>query len=377
MKHILKKYYISAFLLSCLTLVLIVSCVDNGDGWADTRYLENFELSWDNPNPKTGQPYTPEELAELKYNPNEEERFKGTQPVVLNLLTSKQISKVTIIDGSDASTLLTVTEAQPVGDKFKVSITTSLDELKVDEGKTKALKFDIEYEDGSIGSTLFKVASVLPLPAAAGILKGHWEFDDASNFLKATMGNDLTLGGNNGVAPTSGMSGSDGAALTSFGGYLDVNHGLPASGGANVNAYTLILDVSLPASSLGTYSNLLQTLTDNSSDGSTYISPGGGLWGNGIGSSGGGSVGADTWHRIVITVGDGDYRAYIDGVRIIGGSPGPDGIHSLDLSKFTLFADNGNNEDAPIKVTEVMLFDITFDNNWVTEDLPPVGQPLQ
>lgn len=373
----LKKYNFSAVLLPFLTLFLILSCSDNGDGWADARYLENFELLWDNPNPKTGQPYTTEELAELNYNPSEEERFKGAQPVVLNLLTSKQISKVTVIDGTDLSTLIMITEAQPVGDKFKVSIVTSLEELKVEDGKSKPLKFDIVYSDGSIGSTLFKITSVLPLPETADILKGHWKFDDASNFLMATIGNDLALGGNKDVIPTSGMSGSDGAALTSFGGYLEVNHGLPASGGAKVNLFTLILDVNLPASSLGSYSNLLQTFTDNSADGSTYISPSGGLWGNGIGSSGDGSIKADTWHRIVITVGDGDYRAYIDGIKIIGGSPGIDGKHSLDLSKFILFADNGNNEDAPIKVTEVMLFDITFDNNWITEDLPPVGQQLQ
>ncbi|QTE23687.1 hypothetical protein [Polaribacter cellanae] len=377
MKNISKKQNFSTFLFTCLTLVLVMSCIDKGDGWADDRYLENFELSWDNPNPKTGQPYTADELAELKYDPNEEERFKGATPVVLNLLTSKQISKVSVIDGSDGSTLLTITEAQPVDSKFKVSISTSLDELKIKEGKTKALKFNIVYNDGSIGSTLFKVVSILPLPPAVDILKGHWKFDDASNFLKATLGNDLTLGGNNGVSAVSGMSASDGAALTSFGGYLEVNHGLPASGGDKVNNYTIILDVSLPASSFGTYSNLLQTLTDNSSDGSTYISPAGGLWGNGIGTSGGGSITEDTWHRVVITVGDGDYRAYIDGGKILGGSPGADGIHSLDLSKFLLFADNGNNEDAPIKVTEVMLFDVTFDNNWITEDLPPVGQPLK
>ena len=366
------KSLITLFFISS-TILFFNGCSDNGSGWADERYLENFELSWDNPNPKTGLPYTEAEIAALKYDRSIEERYKGDQPVILNLLTSKQIKEVKVYDGSNLSLLLTIKEAQADGDKFRVNIVTSLQDLEIEDGKGKALKFDIIYSDESIGSTQIKITSILPLPPTADILKGHWEFNDASNFLKATIGNDLTLGGNNGVTSVSGINASDGAALTSVGGYINANHGLPAKGGSKVNEYTLILDVSFPVTA---WANLLQTVTDNSGDGSLFVEPSGWLWANGFGYSGSSAVKHDgTWHRIVITAAEGDFRVYVDGIKFIGASSGVDGIHALDLSKFLLFADN-NGEDAPVKVTEVMLFDITFANEWITDDVPPVGVAL-
>ena len=366
------KSLITVFFISS-AILFFNGCSDNGSGWADERYLENFELSWDNPNPKTGLPYTEAEIDALKYDRFKEERFKGSQPVILNLLTSKQIKEVKVIDGTDLTLLLTVNEAQADGDKFRVNINTNLQDLKIEDGKSKVLKFDIIYIDDSIGSTQFKATSILPLPPAASILKGQWEFNDASNFLKATIGNDLTLGGNNGVTAVSGMNASDGAALTSVGGYINVDHGLPAIGGSKVNEYTLILDVSFPVAD---WACLLQTITDNSGDGSVYIEPSGWLWVNGYGYNDRSVVKFDgTWHRIVITAAEGDYRVYVDGVKALGTSSSTDGIHALDVSKFLLFADN-NGEDADVKVTEVMLFDIAFANEWVTDDVPPVGIAL-
>ena len=376
--YILKRNKTNLFLLLGLVLILLEGCTsDNGEGWSDERYDSNFELYFDNPNPKTGVAYTEDELGELKYDHNKTERFKGEEPVVLNLFLSKEIKEVKIVDGTNGSVLKTLTESQKQGDKFKVTLSTSLTVLNIIGGSQKGLKFNIAYSDGSIGSVLYVVASVLPLPPAADILKGQWKFDDASNLTKATIGEDLVLAQDKIHSAVSGIISGDGASLVDLNSRYEVDHKLPKNGGEKVNVYTLIFDVNVPSTSGGNYVNLLQTLTDNSADGSTYISPSGGLWGNGIGSSGSGAIKHDntTWHRVVITVGDGDYRAYIDGVKILAGSPGPDGIHALALDKFLLFADNGS-EDYPIKVSEVMLFDVTFADVWVLEDVPAVGIPL-
>ncbi|MBJ6368936.1 hypothetical protein [Snuella sedimenti] len=378
--NIHRRLFIPFFVI--IGAIVLSNCDDNdGQGWADERYLSNFEHYFDNPNPKTGLAYTQAEIDELKYDRTKEERFKGEQPVVLNLVLSKQINSVEVMDGTNGEILLTFNSAETSGDKFKLSMTTSLAELEIGPGSSKALKFNIVYADGSIGTAFFIVASVLPLPPAADILVGQWEFDDASNLGKATIGTDLVPkdkdGGSGSHSATSGMASGDGAVLTASGSYFELVHNLSATlGGNKVNNYTLVFDVSVPSSSYGSYSNLFHTRLNIEGDGSTYISPSGGLWGRGIGSSGGGAIQANSWHRIVITVGDGDYRAYIDGQRILVGSSGlDDPNHALDLSKVLLFIDNGS-EDVPIKVTEVMLFNRTFDNNWVTEDLPPVGQPV-
>lgn len=381
--NIIKTYSV----IPCLLILTIVSLVingcttDKGEGWADERYFSNFELYFDNPNPKTGLPYTQAELDELKYDRTKEERFKGEQPVKLNLLLSKQIKSVEIKDGTTGDILLTFNSAETSGDKFKLSMATSLAELGIEPGTAKPLKFNVLYEDGSIGAILFTVASVLPLPSASEILVGQWKFDDSSNLEKATIGEDLVAkdksGGSGSHSAVTGINAGDGAVLTASGSYFELIHNLPATGGGSkVNNYTLIFDLNVPATSFGSYTNLFHTRLDISGDGSIYISPSGGFWGNGVGSSGAGAIQPDTWHRIVVTVKEGDYRAYIDGQKILGGSSNlDDSNHALDLSKVLLFIDNGS-EDVPIKVSEVMLFNVTFDNNWVTEDLPPVGQQV-
>jgi hypothetical protein len=356
-------------------LLMTAGCKDVGEGWNDQRYYSNYELSWDNPNPKTGLPYTEEELAALKYDPTKEERFKVDQSVVLSLLLSKQISEVKVIDGTNGEVLLTVTTAEKDGEKYRMTMTTSLEELDVEEGTSKILKFDIVYQDQSIGSVQFKVNSVLPLPPASEMLKGQWKFNDASNLTKATIGDDLVLAGNMIHTAIAGISGSDGAVLVDTDTYYEVSHELAAVGGEKVNNYTLIFDLNVPAASYEQYIPLLQTHSDNSADGATYIYWGG-FWLNGLGSGGWYAASPDTWHRVVITAGEGDLRVYVDNEKAKGGSPGADGVHALELAKFLLFADN-NGEDAPIRISEVMLCDITMTHEWITEDLPGVGEPLK
>lgn len=363
------------FMLFAAMLLLTGGCEDVGEGWNDARYLENYELNWDNPNPKTGAPYTAEELAALKYDPSKEERFKGEQSIVLSLLLSKQISEVNVIDGSTADILLSLTESKQDGDKYRVTMTSSLEELEIEAGSSKILKFDIVYLDKSIGSIQFKVVSVLPLPPAADMLKGQWKFDDASDLTKATIGNDLVLSGGMVHTAIAGISGSDGAVLIDKDSHYDVDHGLTAIGGDKVNNYTLIFDVNVPAASYEEYIPLLQTHVDNSADAASYIYWGG-FWINGIGSGAWDSALADTWNRVVITVGEADLRVYVNNEKVMSGSPNIDGVQAIELAKLLLFADN-NGEDAPIRVSEVMLCDITFAHEWVTEDLPGVGESLE
>jgi len=363
------------FMLLSVMLLLTVACDDDGEGWNDSRYLENFELNWDNPNPKTGLPYTEEELAALKYDPTKEERFKGDQDVVLNLLLSKQISNVDIIDGTTGEVLENYSSAEKDGEMYSLNIVTSLESLGIVEGTSKIFKFDITYQDKSIGSVQFKVISLIALPPASEILKGQWKFNNASYLTQATIGNDLVLDGGMVHEAIDGISGADGAVLIDKDSWYVVNHGLPAASGEMVNEYTLIYDINIPASSYDPWLPFLQTSLDNSRDGAVYHNAGW-FWTNGYGWSDWAIEEADTWCRVLITVGDGDCRIYVDNVKVYSNSPGADGVFALDLAGFLLFADN-NGEDAPLRVSEIMLCDVTFKHEWAVEDVPPVGEPLK
>lgn len=359
-------------ILKLLAICLFISaCSLDEAGWNDERYAKDFNLYFDNPNPKTGLTYTEEETEELKYDPKEEERFESGKDVQLSLLVSKPIASMDVLDGTDLSVLLSNNDFQEDGEMYRINFNTTLEELKIPEGESKILKFDVVYQDNSIGSIQFKVISIIPLPPVSESLVGHWNFENLSDPTAAILGEDLGLGGEKNFATVSGITADDNAVLINQGSYLEIIHGLSASSGDKVNEYTLVYDINLPATSYGSYANLLQTLVDNSSDGAVYIAPNGGMWLNGFGTFGGGAIAQDTWHRVVLSVGPNAFRLHVDGNLVASASPSADGIFSMDLEKGLIFADN-NGEDAPIKITDLMLFDITFTNEQAIE-LPGVG----
>jgi hypothetical protein len=117
-------------------------------------------------------------------------------------------------------------------------------------------------------------------------------------------------------------------------GYV-LRHSAPANGGgANVNQYTLLLDLMSPASSSSNWRALLQTDPQNSlgNDADLYINPANGI---GIGNQYDGSIDADTWHRVAFVVdlaapGSQRLGKFIDGTRVgTQALEGIDGRHSL------------------------------------------------
>jgi len=208
------------------------------------------------------------------------------------------------------------------------------------------------------------VAGVAGAANVPGGLTGLWRFQTSADKLKATVGADLTTSHPDNsywysspwtvIEP--GLS-DGGAVQERSWDYLTVNHGIAANGGGIgwdpvtwepnprgiyfVNEYTVMMDYQ-QTSGLDQWNSLFQTSwggNDNDGD----------LWTDGAGSIGVGDVGYSTltydvsqWHRIVLSVDNGNFfRAYVDGVLFLDGAGQDiDGRFSLYVEKFHLFADN-------------------------------------
>ncbi len=380
-------------LILIFSILIFNSCEKDIEGFMDERYLPGeLAFYFDNINPDTGEKYTLEEIAEKKarlgsfaYNPAEEERYLPEQQVLLNFVLIKPIDKLTINNVTDVNNvvqLYSFNSAEQKGDLYTISIITTIEELGLsEEGDEIHTKWDFVYKDASIGSDIFTIAWAKPppdppeesdLPFLVGPLahavKGYWQFDEASDLTKATIGFPLELIGSD--EAVEGVNSSDGATQVKVGSGYSVVHGLPASGGNQLNIYSLIYDVSVPA--IGSYINLLQNSTDNSSDGNTYINPSGGMWHNGLGSEGSFFT-ADTWYRIVITLNVTEYKVYIDGSLIYSGSVSTDSYFAPQLSNFNVFLDD-NGEDETINCSSLILLDEALSGAQIAS-LPPVTEP--
>ncbi|GAA5496281.1 hypothetical protein Rhal01_02464 [Rubritalea halochordaticola] len=194
-----------------------------------------------------------------------------------------------------------------------------------------------------------------PAAAYAGLV-GWWKFDDAQDLTKASLGQDLGLVGSHQTA--TGYGPGDGAARIGVGSHYQMTHGIGANGGGSyTNEYTLVLDISYPASSTNTWMSLFQTASSNANDGDCFIRNSNGTIGLSATGYSSWSLASDTWVRLVVSVDNGSsYKIYADGTQILNGSTQTvDGRFSLE-SVLLLFADN-NGEDNPIDVTSVRIYD--------------------
>jgi hypothetical protein len=72
-------------------------------------------------------------------------------------------------------------------------------------------------------------------------LVGQWDFDSSQSLTSATLGNNLTLTGQD--AAVAGYDGSDGAARLGVGSYYTCDHGVsPNGGGSYVNEWSLLMN---------------------------------------------------------------------------------------------------------------------------------------
>ena len=178
---------------------------------------------------------------------------------------------------------------------------------------------------------------------------GLWLFDDSANVGKSAIGSDLVETGTH--TAVTGLYSGDGAVADGIGSYFTCTHGLAANGGGTcVNQWTLMLDVKLPASSVGKWVSLFQTNTSNSNDGDCFIATNQTL---GVSATGytANTLPSETWSRVVISVSNQNfYRIYVNGVKWLEGTAQPlDGRFALDPT-LLLFADESG-EDFPIHCT--------------------------
>ena len=204
-------------------------------------------------------------------------------------------------------------------------------------------------------SVLFVLLAVATL-AQAGLV-GLWEFTNATDLTAATIGNDLGLTGSH--TAVAGVGAGDGAARIGSNSYYTVTHGIGANGGGNyTNEWTLVYDIKSPLTS--GYSSLLQTNTANSNDGELFTKSNGEIGVSATKYAPAGTVSANSWYRLVVRVDNGSlYELWIDGVRVLNGTPQDvDGRFSLE-DVFLLFADEDGEEEA-VDVSRVALYDETL-----------------
>jgi hypothetical protein len=215
------------------------------------------------------------------------------------------------------------------------------------------------YEGGLEGKSLSEISA----GTAPTEVIGQWDFNEGD--LKATVGQALEYRGDIQAGTTfSEMQINNETAkvlcypgATPSQGYI-MRHNSPGNGGgANLNQYTLVMDVWFPQESHGRWRAFLQTDPENVNDGDLFVNAG-----NGIGISGQyqGEILPETWHRVAFafdltasTVGK-----YIDGTLVnlqtlSATSGGVDQRWSL-LQSALLFTDE-DNETAPGCVGSIQL----------------------
>lgn len=178
-------------------------------------------------------------------------------------------------------------------------------------------------------------------------LTGLWRFQSSTNKLAATVGTDMV---NSNVDNAGWMTGpwtiiepgmNDGGIVQDRSwDYLSCYHGIGANGGGDyVNEYTIAMDVYTGGAN---WYSLYQTAWGgNANDGDMWVTPTGTI---GNGDTGYSTLTMDNtkWHRIVLSVDNGNFfRAYVDGVLFLDAAgQSVDGRFSLELDRFNLFADN-------------------------------------
>ena len=146
--------------------------------------------------------------------------------------------------------------------------------------------------------------------------KGWWKFDDASDMLKASIGEPLVLSGTQ--TSVDGPLEGNLATEVPLGSSLNMTHGIPANGGGElVNEWSLQIDFSV--SQIDTWYAFFQTLDG---DADLFIAKtAAGDIGRVPNSIGCGStmysentVSANVWYRMIVSVKNGEFfRVYING----------------------------------------------------------------
>ena len=185
---------------------------------------------------------------------------------------------------------------------------------------------------------------------------GMWKFDDAINIGKATIGEDLIPTGT--INSVGGPANNNYAAAIGLGSYFEMNHGIYGNGdGFMVNEYTLQIDFSVPEA--GIWHAFFQTEPANGGDADLFTNTSNKI-GTAATSYSAGTIVANTWYRMVITVKNGYFfKIYLDGEPFLNAAgQSVDGRFAL-AEKLLLFADN-DGDDGTIQCSEVSIWDVVL-----------------
>jgi hypothetical protein len=201
-------------------------------------------------------------------------------------------------------------------------------------------------------------------------LSGWWRFEDSAHYGKATVGNDMTAykmtsKNSKGKPSTVGLKQVEGptagkkAVRVSRDTYFKCMHGIRHNGtGKNINEYTIMMDVRLPANSGYCF---FQTNLDNDNDVDVYLYPN--LYRFGVSQFYcyfDPPLRKNEWYRLVISARLGEsLKYYLNGELIFVNYNTKLGVLDSRLSwskkELLLFADN-DGEDNDMDVSEVAIF---------------------
>lgn len=147
---------------------------------------------------------------------------------------------------------------------------------------------------------------------------GLWEFNNPSNLIEATIGEDLELIG--AQVAIDGVESGDGAVRVPVGSYYRMAHGAEANGGGSyLNQYTLVFDFKIPV--LGFWYSFYQTNEANANDGEAFVNPNGQI---GVGATGYSTIMIEenVWYRLAIAIdlAAGSITYYLNGTEIQQGT---------------------------------------------------------
>ncbi|TSA38747.1 MAG: T9SS C-terminal target domain-containing protein [Porphyromonadaceae bacterium] len=206
--------------------------------------------------------------------------------------------------------------------------------------------------------------------------KGWWKFDDASDLMKATIGNPLTPYGDTPNESVNGPVDGNLAISDPIGHALIMDHGIaPNGGGLNVNEYSFQIDFYVP-SPIPSYVCFFQTGPMNDADGDLFIKANGTI---GLGALGWSTktIAADTWYRMIVSAKCGEYyRVYINGELFLEKlGIAVDSRHSLKPLPYIFGDDDG--EDPTIFCSELAIWDVPLTEDQAIElgDASQTGFP--
>ncbi|MCP4583839.1 MAG: LamG domain-containing protein [candidate division Zixibacteria bacterium] len=228
----------------------------------------------------------------------------------------------------------------------------------------------------SLSFALISVHPAIAQPEPVGL----WEFNDANNTSKETIGEELEIFGDD--VSIDGINASDKAVTVPTGALYRVWHTMPANGGGDyVNQYTLVFDFRIPE--LGNWYSFFQTNADNSNDGDAFVNTTGNI---GVGDTGYSvlAIEAGKWYRLSIAVdlAAGTINYYLDG-NLIQSSTDQSlnnrfAIYTIDHDTpfFYILADN-NGEDSDLDISTFMLFDRGLTADEVAALKGPLGVDVE